>query len=188
MQQEVLEDIIAASKTKNLTAFRQLVDHFQPYAFAIALRVLCDEEDAKDVTQESFVRVWRHLKKYDSRAKFSTWLYKIVTNLCFDCLKNKARQKRIMRNDLGAASTIAGETDLEQQTINSNLTDVVRKLIDDLTPQQRIVFVLRDFEDLEISEVATILNISPGSVKSNLYHARKQIRENLVAMEKIKGA
>lgn len=73
MNEQVIIQILDTSKKGDLKAFRKLVEHFQSYVFSLALRFLCNEEDAKDVTQESFVRVWKHLRKYDSKSKFSTW-------------------------------------------------------------------------------------------------------------------
>ena len=80
MNQQAIAQILDASKKGDSTAFRKLVEHFQSYVFSLALRFLCNEEDSKDVTQESFGRVWKHLKKYNSKSKVTTWLYRIVSS------------------------------------------------------------------------------------------------------------
>ena len=80
-------EIISLCIKGNKEAFRRLVEKYQPYAYALSLRLLCHEEDAKDVVQECFIRVWHHLHKFNRKNKFTTWLYTIVSNLCYDRIK-----------------------------------------------------------------------------------------------------
>ncbi len=184
MNEQAIIHILNASRKGDSAAFRKLVEYFQPYVFSLALRFLCNEEDAKDVTQESFVRVWKHVKKYNSKSKFTTWLYKIVSNLCFDRLKTNARRQNVFSQS--ALSMIQEKTDdsnLEQDTVNSELIETIKNLARELTPRQRMVFVLSELQELDIEEIAKILSISTGSAKSNLYYARKNIREKLVLDE-----
>ena len=74
-------DIIDKCRKRDEKAFKVLVEQFQRYAFNLAFRLVLNEEDAKDIVQESFIRIWRHISRYDSNVLFTTWLYKIVTNL-----------------------------------------------------------------------------------------------------------
>lgn len=188
MNEQVIIHILNASKKGDSTAFRKLVEYFQSYVFSLAMRFLGNEEDAKDVTQESFIRVWKHLKKYDSKSKFTTWLYKIVSNLCFDRLKTNARRQNIFsQNDFSMMHEKVDDSNLEQDAVNTELIETIKNLARELTPQQRMVFVLSEFQELDIKEIAKILSISKGSVKSNLYYARKNIRAKLVMIDKVSG-
>jgi len=183
---ELTDDILSRCVKGDLVAFRKLVETFQPYAYALSLRILCEPEDARDVVQESFIRVWKHLPQYDVRKKFTTWLYKIVTNLCYDLLKSRERKSKWIvprANELQEASSPSGENP-EMRCVNKDLIDRIKVLAEGLTPKQRIVFILRDLQDLAMQEVMEITGLSSSKVKSNLYHARMNIREKLLMLEK----
>ena len=172
-------DILVHCKQGDTNAFRLLVEEYQAYAFRLAFRLLCCEEDAKDVVQESFIRVWRHLPQYNLKSKFTTWLYRIVTNLCYDRIKARRRQGKIMQqnSDTLNSNTISCNYDLEKEMSNKELAQIILDIAEELSPKQKTVFVLRDLQDLSISEVAKITGLSKGTIKSNLYHARLHIRE-----------
>ena len=91
MNPEKIEYLIEQSKKRDTAAFRQLVEAFQPLVFRLAFRLLCNDDEAKDIVQEAFIRVWLHLHKYRHGTQFSTWLYRIACNLCYD------RQQRLNR-------------------------------------------------------------------------------------------
>ena len=174
-------DLIARSKEGDPGAFRQLVEYYQGYAYALAARLLADEDDARDVVQESFIRVWKHLAKYDPRARFTTWLYRIVTNLSYDRIKADNRRARVIvpRSDEIMASVQELVRSTEEVMQSEQALKEINDLAGDLPPKQRIVFVLRDLHDLSIREVTEITGIPSGSVKTNLYHARQAIRERM---------
>ena len=163
------------------SAFREIVREFQEYVFSIALRVLCNEEDANDVVQESFIRVWNNLSRYDSAVKFSTWLYAIVTNLCYDRLRVRKRNRSRTLDDVDASllASIATEHNPEQLYTNKEIAKMISLLTEELPPKQKLVFVLRDLEGLNVREVCGILNLSESSVKTNLVYARRYLRQHL---------
>ena len=86
--QEKTLELVDRSQRKDTTAFAQLVTEFQPMVFRLAFRLLCDEDEARDITQETFVKVWLSLKTYNRKNRFSTWLYKITCNTCYDRLRS----------------------------------------------------------------------------------------------------
>ena len=88
-------DLLLRSKQGDMDAFRLVVEHYQGYASSLAIRMLCDTDEADDVVQDAFIRVWRHLSNYDTGSKFTTWLYTIVTNLCFDHLRARKRSREV---------------------------------------------------------------------------------------------
>jgi len=94
MQFEI-EKIIKEIKDGKQDAFRKLVEEYQQYAFNLAFRILCDEEEARDTVQDSFIKIWRKINEYDTNIKFTTWMYKIVTNTAIDRIRSIKRQKSV---------------------------------------------------------------------------------------------
>jgi RNA polymerase sigma-70 factor, ECF subfamily len=175
-------DILNRCKNGDTSAFRMLMEEYQGYAFALAFRIVCNEEDAKDIVQEAFIRVWKNIGRYDPAVKFTTWLYSIVTNLCFDAMRARKRMpaaaSKAGLEDVVLAST-ALDDDPEKLFATHELASVIAALTETLPPTQRIVFVLRDLQQLSVREVCDILGLSEGSVKTNLVYARRCIRQRL---------
>ena len=140
--------------------------------------MLCNEEEAKDTVQETFIKVWIHLEDYHTDKKFSTWVYAIATNLCLDKLKSS---KHIYQSDTNdeALQNLISEDNVEQSMINSELGDIILRLTSGLTPKQKMVFTLRYLEDIEIDEIVQITGLTPAKIKSNLFLARQTIRRKL---------
>lgn len=171
--------MLVRCKAGDLAAFRQLVEQYQSYAFSLAFRLLYSEENAKDIVQECFIRIWKHLPKYNLQKKFTTWLYRIVTNLCYDRIKARNRSKRMSLSEGLHSITFPSDCDLESDISNKELVQIIENLARELSTKQRIIFTLRDLQDLDIDEVAQIAGMSKSSVKSNLYYARQNIRKKL---------
>jgi len=175
-------EIFLRSRDGDSEAFRALVEHYQGYALRLAVRLLGSEDDAKDAVQDAFVRVWRHLPRFDPRARFTTWLYRIVTNLCYDRLKADRRRSRAVEagsreSDPPAAGRAGQAPDRGLEA--EEAAQRILMLSEGLPPAQRLVFVLRDLQDLSVKETAEVAGITEGAVKSNLYHARKALRGQL---------
>ncbi len=153
------------------------MEEYQSYAFAVAFKLLCDEEDAKDVVQESFIRVWKNFPRYNTAIKFTTWLYAIVTNRCYD--KLRSRKTRNTTPDPSLLASLVSDQNPEREYTNAELARLIDTLTEKLPPKQKMIFVLRDLQGLSIAEVCTILRISEASVKTNLVYARRHLREIL---------
>ena len=180
--EEVHEDVVSRSQCRDLAAFEQLVRNYQPYAFSLAMKFLCDEAEASDVVQDAFVRVWKNIDHYDPNQRFSTWLYKIVTNLCVDRFRVLKRNRNLFfsRDRDPMMEDLPDERDWETLQSHEQLADIIRALSKRLSRTQRLVFTLRDLQDLTIDEVVEITGLSVGSIKTNLHYARKSIRDTLV--------
>ena len=179
---EVEEDVVTRSQCRDLAAFEQLVRKYQPYAFSLAMKFLCDEAEASDVVQDSFLRVWKNIDRYDPKQKFTTWLYKIVVNLCVDRFRALKRNRAIFLSrdrDL-VMEDLPDERDWETVCSHGQLAEIIRTLSCQLSRKQRLVFTLRDLQDLTVEEVVEITGLSIGSIKTNLHYARKSIRDVLV--------
>ena len=177
MEQQLLEELIERSLYGENDAFRRIVESHQGYAFALAFRLVDDRELAGDVVQESFIRVWRHLRWYDPAIKFTTWLYRIVVNLSLDQLKMEKRRTRVFTGELNDMPSPNNTP--EQEAVDRDLADRIRAAAARLSPRQRLVFVLRDLEDLSVKETAGVLAISCNAVKVHLSNARRNIRKQL---------
>ena len=161
--------------------FSEWVNHYYEYGFRIAFRIVGVEEDCRDILQDAFLKVWLRFESYNNKVKFSTWLFTIITNLCFDRLRKK---KTIAGyGERFEYSSTDEEASPETLMIDKDIRTVLNTLSEKLSPKQKIVFVLRDLEELGMDEVCTITNMSAEQVKANLYHARKTIRENLVYLK-----
>jgi len=178
-------DLIARCKQGDTGAFRRMVESHQGYAYAIAYRILWDEDDARDTVQESFVRVWKHMANFDDRYRFTTWLFQIVTRISQDRLKSNRRRMRVFTplNTTEGDAPDPHRADPGRELENTDLAERIRSVAGDLPPVQRMVFALRDLQDLPVSEVAQQLQISPGAVKANLCLARARIRRALTQEE-----
>jgi RNA polymerase sigma-70 factor (ECF subfamily) len=169
-------------------AFRQLVEEHQRYVFSLAFRVLRDDEDARDVVQETFIRVWKNLHAYDMRSKFTTWLYTITVNLAYDQLKSRTRKRRwFLAPGSVESQNSAGAAEEEMNIVNRDLAAKIEELAGSLPPKQQLVFVLRDLQDLSVDEVAQALFMSTSTVKANLCYARRFIRTQMQRLEAIEG-
>ncbi|MCF7805384.1 MAG: sigma-70 family RNA polymerase sigma factor [Candidatus Marinimicrobia bacterium] len=159
----------------NTNAFSEIVKQYQSYAYSLAIRLLWNAEDAEDAVQECFLRIWKNFASYDPERKFTTWLYTIVTNICYDMLRRRQRDTELRGKDSVDIS------ELQHAPRNSaNTADTIvqlKCLASGLPVQQRLVFILRDVQDLSVFETAEILAISENAVKSNLYYARRALRE-----------
>ena len=181
MTNDKIPELIGRCAERDVLAFEQLVRQFQSYAFALAMRLLCNEEEASDAVQESFVRVWKHLDRYDRGRKFTTWLYTIVTNISLDRLRAIKRNRRLFssRDEDPSIDDIQDERDLHEIQSNEELAGMIRALTDELPLKQRLVFTLRDLQDLSVEEVSQASGMSIGSVKTNLHYARRRIRQRM---------
>ena len=172
--------IITRCQKGDKDAFRSLVETCQGMVFSVALKMLADEEEAKDIVQETFLRVWLNISKYDSRRNFTTWLYAIVSRLCLDHLKSCAPIVA-MREDESVLRRYAS-TDGQRELENREWVAIVRLLAEGLSPKQRLVFTLSQLEGLSSEEVEEVTGLTAKQVKSNLYVARQTIRERLMNM------
>jgi RNA polymerase sigma-70 factor, ECF subfamily len=177
MDQNTLNEWIVRSKQHDGNAFRQLVECHQSMIYSLAYRLLCNEEEAKDAVQETFIKVWLNLKGFDSSRKFSTWVYAIATNLCYDKLKSSKHFSKCLPAE--TMSEVLSSDDAEKKMIHAELGALIATLTDKLTPKQKIVFTLSDLEDLETEEIIQITGMSASQIKSNLFLARQALRTKL---------
>ena len=148
-------------------------------AYRFAMNVIHEDQEAEDVVQEAFIRVWKNLDRIDPEKKLTTLLYTIIGNLCIDRLRARKRMLRIASASSDDVEQVRESTMVEDIQSQKEFASIVRQLSHELPPKQMLVFTLRDIEDLPVEEVAQISGLSKDGVKANLYYARTSIRKSL---------
>lgn len=173
--------IIQRAQKGNHDAFAALVDEHQRYVYNLALRVVKDENEALDLTQEAFVRAWTALPNFKGQSQFRTWLYRIVTNLCYNRLPNLRRSL----NDLGDdVMEEIPQFDNPAIEIESNETrKYLHHAIDELDTNYKLLITLRYQHELSYEEIASTLNLPLGTVKTGIFRAKEQLRKLLAHLE-----
>jgi RNA polymerase sigma-70 factor (ECF subfamily) len=178
---------VAKARSGDADAFRVLVERHSRALFRLAFRMTGNEQDAEDVVQESFLRAYRQLGKFDERASFGTWLYRIATNCSLDLVRSRKRRSEQLapqtegepeREDLVAALPSADPTP-ERAAFSSEVRERVAEAMNDLSPTERTAFVLRHFEGMCIEDVSQILDCQPGAAKHSVFRAVQKLRRAL---------
>lgn len=162
-------------------AFRDIVMTYQRMIFSLALKMTADEDEAKDIVQETFIKAWQNIASYNDKYKMSTWLYTIASRLCLDRIKRNNRTTP-MPQDEDFLKEYADDTDGHRIMENQQWISIIKVLVANLSPKQRLVFTLSHFEGLDPNEVKQITGLDVNKIKSNLYVARQTIREQLIKM------
>jgi RNA polymerase sigma-70 factor, ECF subfamily len=179
MAEQVPQEKITRAKQGDSEAFRDIVNHYQAFAYAVSYRFLGNTEDSEDVVQEGFIRLWKNFQSYKPEIKLTTWLYRILVNLCLDILKSSQRKHERSARDVEGERNLAHHSATDDDMRSQELHELIQEAASELSPNQKAVFILRDLEDLPVEEVCSILSMSAGNVKSNLYYARHQMSEKL---------
>ncbi len=161
--------------------FKSWVEKYHLFGYRVARGILGNDEEARDTVQDGFVRVWENIDRYRNDTPFPTWFYRIIVNICYDRLR-KMKQNKAYVNYQTVSSSLANHTENHSLNFGDGL-QLLKKLSDKLSVKQKTVFVLRDLEDLSVEEVSAITTMDPDQIKTNLYHARKAIREMLIQMK-----
>lgn len=168
--------LIEKAQAGDLDAFSLLVRTYQERMVHVAYSFLGNLEDARDTAQEAFVKAYQGLKQFQGRSRFSTWLYRILVNLCKDDLRK--RKNKPEKVELEIEPTAQGPAALKG-LLNSELGEAIYREINKLPFSQRSVFTLRYLEGLSLEEIAEGLGLSVGAVKANLWQAGQKMKKSL---------
>lgn len=159
-------------------AFEQLVRRKTPKVYALCYRIIGNAEDAKDIAQLVFIKLWENLGKYDSAYAFDTWLYRMVTNVAIDFIRNRQSRENAVNSTLRLVRT---STDAEQGVVvqRKEIETVFNEVSSVLSPKQKTIFVMREMEDLPSAEIAKILGCRESTVRNHLFNARKLMQAQL---------
>ncbi|HTQ79156.1 MAG TPA: RNA polymerase sigma factor [Thermoanaerobaculia bacterium] len=159
-------------------AFETLVRRKTSKVYALCYRVIGNSEDAKDISQLVFLKLWENLDKYDPAYSFDTWLYRLVTNVAIDFLRNRQSRENAVNSSLRLVRTAA---DAEQTVTvqRKEVEGVFNEVASVLSPKQKAVFVMNQMDDLPASEIARILGCRESTVRNHLFNARKLMQAQL---------
>jgi RNA polymerase sigma-70 factor, ECF subfamily len=170
--------LLEAARGGDRGAFEELVRRTYTETYTLAVRLTGNDEDARDVVQEAYLRAWRGLGKFRGEAQFSTWLYRITANTAYSHVNRRRRHRAVPLSDLGTEIADQGatpESTAESAALSSRLTAAVGQL----PPKLRAVMVLKDVYGMPHEEIAEQLGISETAAKVRLHRARKQLRDHL---------
>jgi RNA polymerase sigma-70 factor (ECF subfamily) len=184
--EDLVRECLAAGRDGE-APFRELVSRYEERAFWIAKGLVGQSEDARDVAQEAFVRVFRSLDKFDASLKFYTWFYQIVVNLAIDQLRRTKKRPKVSLDELGeAGDQVPGDSESPGEAVERDETRRrVARVLTELPAKYRSIIVLRDLEGFDGKEVASIAGATHATVRWRLHKARQMFR---AAWERIYGA
>ncbi len=169
-----------------MAAFEELVYRYDRHVLNIAKSFKNNDDEAKDIYQEVFIRVYRGLKNFQFKSEFSTWLYRITTNVCISMNSSKKNHDSIDReigydeNDTTTVADLIPSGDkTDNRAVGSDLSKHINKALDELPPQQKLAFTLKFYQDYKIKEIAEIMQCTEGTVKRYLFTATNKMREKL---------
>jgi len=179
---------IRAAQSGDADAFERLIRSYDQQVLRLAMNLLRDAEDARDVYQETFLRVFRNLSSFRFDCNFSTWLYRIATNLCLDLL----RKRKVRRTEPAAVETEDGVVDRleavpearpagdpQRAALNRELRSSIEQALAALTPRERLVFELRHYQGMRLKEIGEALGSSEEAAKNCLFRATQKMRQAL---------
>ena len=183
MSDDLEEILVKKAKEGNITAFEKLIISHERNIYNIAYRMFNNEEDAKDITQEVFMKVYRNISKFDENSRISTWIHRICVNTCIDEIrKRKGKETSSIDESINLE-----QSSVKKQYIDNTLTPEealitkedmkdIKKAIDTLSEDHKTIIILRDIQNLNYLEIADITGSSLGTVKSRLSRARLHLK------------
>lgn len=182
-------ELVSRAQQGSEKAYRELLGRYQRPVFSIIYRMIRDREQAEDLAQETFVRVFNHIDRYDPRYKFSSWIFKIATNLTIDWIRRKelntvsidGSRNAVTPEQIEATSiTIASPDENPEELLEAReLGEEIEAAIGRLRPEYRAAILLRHVEGREYQEIAEILALPLGTVKTYIHRGRNELREQL---------
>jgi RNA polymerase sigma-70 factor (ECF subfamily) len=171
-------EIITKAINKDLIAFEQVVFTFEKPIFNYLFRLLGNKPDAEDAVQDTFIKVYKNLKTYQPEKKFSTWVFAIAINTAYDSLR---KRKYVIETDITEAINLKDETKIGEDPYYTAEREVnaqmVQKHLNQLKPVQKNLILLYYYKEFSLQEIADLLNMPLGTVKTNLFRAREELKK-----------
>ncbi len=184
--------VVARVKAGDHDAFRHLVERHSRSVFRLAYRLTGHEQDAEDVVQETFLRAFREIRRFEARSSFATWLYRITVNCSHDLLRQRPRagtRPSLDDPDLRVAAELADASaaaDPMRELTSRRIDERVRAAMAGLSGQERSAFVMRHYEGLSIEEIGGVLNLKASAAKHSIFRAVQKLRRSLEPLGEVK--
>jgi RNA polymerase sigma-70 factor (ECF subfamily) len=170
----------------DIYAFQEIVERYKKKVYYIAYDIVGDFHEAEDISQEVFIKMYRALNRFRKDAKMSSWLFQIAVNTSIDSLRRRKAKPRINVGDIEqvgvrekALESTNLEADPERRAVATLMQEHIDLALHKITPQERAVFMMRHYNEFKIREIADVLEVSSGTVKSLLFRALKKLRKEL---------
>jgi RNA polymerase sigma-70 factor (ECF subfamily) len=170
--------LVDRARRGDTAAFEVLVERHASFVYNLALRTLSEPQEAEDLAQEAFLRAWRGLPRFKGRSKFSTWLYRIVINLCYDRLPGLKKELLHLAEDALLAQTDE-HASVEALVLREERKAQLIRAIDALPESYRLLIALRHGQGMSYAEIVSVTELPLGTVKTGLHRARRQLRAEL---------
>lgn len=178
--------LISRSKAGDIEAFEELIEAYQKKIFSFAYRIIGNYEDAADMAQEALIRIYKSIGGFKEQSSFSTWIYRITTNVCLDEIRRRKSKKEYsldeeVQMDDGQLKrqVMSDDPGPEEVFEKEELRSIVKNAIDKLPEEQKVVITLRDIQGLSYDEIAEVLDCPGGTVKSRISRARQALKKVL---------
>ncbi|NIA16150.1 MAG: sigma-70 family RNA polymerase sigma factor [Nitrospiraceae bacterium] len=176
-------DLVARAQAGDMRAFTGLVRQYQTPVMQFCLRMVGSAQDAEDIAQETFVRVFRHLHRLKPQAKFTTLLFGIARNLSLNHLRDSKRRGRGVTDSMESHPQLGGRAQSPDRAAELHeIASLIERGIERLSPEHREVLVLRELNGMDYESIARIVKCRKGTVKSRLARAREQLRQHLLEL------
>jgi RNA polymerase sigma-70 factor, ECF subfamily len=182
-------ELVRRAQREDKEAFEELIRRHQHRVFAVAAGILKRREDVEDIAQQVFVKAYFSLKRFDQRAAFSTWLYKITVNECWDMLRKKKVRPLVYEADLSEEQARQVSSSAEKGKDSPDISDRlearqrVERLLEGLDERDRLMLILKEVEGFSIEEIAEVLDLNANTVKVRLFRARRRVVSQAKARE-----
>jgi len=168
-------ELVRQSQAGDTEAFGQLITKYRTKMFGMVSGMVCNEHDARDLAQETFLKAWQSIARFEGRSSFYTWLYRIAMNMTICSLRRKRSLEERELNDDIPSSLPGPRVNCQRLEIREQ----VNSALEELSPEHRAVIVLKELEGLQYHEIAEVLHLSIGTVMSRLFYARKHLQSLL---------
>lgn len=175
--------LVMRSQRGEQEAFRVLVERYQKLVYTLALRMVSTPADAEDVAQEAFLAAWKGLPRFRMDAKFSTWLYRLTVNAATDLLRRRQKEQahQSLEDEEQPVQVPDDAPGPEEQAQAAERRAILQRAIASLTENHRKILLLREVNGLDYQEIGEVLELTPGTVKSRLARARRELRDKLLS-------
>jgi len=179
--------LVALVRKGDMNAYEVLVKRYHQKVFGLAMSMVQNEADAMDISQETFIRGWKSMSRFEGKSSLYTWLYRITANLAVDVIRRRQSKGTVPFEEWLPGEDAGDETgklmenqELPDETLSrKELAGAIKESLAKLSPEHRAVLVLKEFEDLDYKEIADVIGCSIGTVMSRLFYARRNMRKYL---------